>query len=97
MKQTKTSRLLLERMARIEKMERGKICPMTGRPHFNHQTWQNGKNVVRYVPVGEVAELQNAIDGYGLFCRLAEEYAEEIIRATRLERERNRKQKKKGE
>jgi hypothetical protein len=23
---------------------------MAGRPHYNHQTWQNGRNVVRYVP-----------------------------------------------
>ena len=76
-------------------MERGKICPMAGRPHYNHQTWQDGRNVVRYVPAEEVASLQEAIDGYNLFGKLAEEYADEIIRRTRQERAKNTRQKKK--
>jgi hypothetical protein len=41
---------LLERMGRIQRMERGKVCRLVGRPHYNHQTWQEGRNVVRYVP-----------------------------------------------
>lgn len=77
---------LLKRMARIERMERGKICRMAGRPHYNHQTWQDGRNVARYVPLDQVAALQEAIDGYHLFMELAEQYAEEIIRRTRRER-----------
>ena len=72
-------------MARIERMERGKICQMSGRAHYNHQTWQDGRNVVRYVPDEEVAALQEAIDGYNLFRKLAEQYADEIIRRTREE------------
>ncbi len=40
MKPTRKMQRLLERMAAIERMERGKICPMAGRPHYNHQTWQ---------------------------------------------------------
>ena len=84
-KQTKKIHPLLERMGRIERMERGKICRMTGRPHYNHQTWQDGRNVVRYVPVDDVASLQDAIDGYRLFMELAQEYADEIIERTRRE------------
>ena len=87
-KSTKKSHPLLERMGRIERMERGKICRMTGRPHYNHQTWQDGRNVVRYVPVDEVAFLQEAIDGYRLFMELAQEYADEIIERTSRERRR---------
>ena len=83
-------------MARIERMERGRICQMAGRPHYNHQTWLDGRNVVRYVPVGEVPELQEAIDGYNLFRRLVEQYADEIIRATRKERDEKRPKKNKG-
>ena len=94
MKQTKKTRLLLERMAGIERMERGKICQMAGRPHHNHQTWQDGRNVVRYVPADEVDELQKAIDGYTLFRELAEQYAEEIISATRKERDKKKQQRK---
>lgn len=86
MKQTRKIQGLLERMAGIERMERGKICPMSGRAHYNHQTWQDGRNVVRYVPAEEVAALQKALDGYNLFRKLAEQYAGEIIRRTREER-----------
>ena len=74
---------LLERMSRIERMERGKLCRMTGRPHYNHQTWQNGRNVVRYVPAARAARLQAAIDGYRLYLTLAQRYADEIIQRTR--------------
>jgi hypothetical protein len=82
---------LLERIAEIERMERGKLCPMTGRPHYNHQTWRNGRNEVRYVPANEVKALQKAIEGYQLFINLAEQYADEVIRLTRRQRE-NKKQ-----
>ena len=57
MKHTKKMRRLLERMAAIERMERGKLCQMGGRPHYNHQAWRNGRNEARYVPREEVAEL----------------------------------------
>lgn len=87
MKHTKKMHRLLERMAGIERMERGKLCPMGGRPHYNHQTWQNGKNLVRYVRADEADFLQEAIDGYHAFMKLAEEYVDEVIAKTRRERE----------
>jgi hypothetical protein len=74
---------LLDRMSRIERMERGKICRMSGRPHCNHQTWQDGRNVVRYVTADQIAPLQQAIDGYRLFMELAHQYAHQIIERTR--------------
>ena len=78
-------RRLLERMARIERMERGKVCKMTGRTHYNHQTWQNGRNVARYVPADSVALLHEAIEGYQLFIQLSRQYADLIIRRTRAQ------------
>jgi len=78
-------RRLLEHMARIERMERGKVCRMAGREHYNHQTWVDGRNVVCYVPVDRVASLQKAIEGYRLFVELAEKYADEIIQRTRTQ------------
>lgn len=87
MKQSSKMKRLLERMAQIERMERGKLCRMAGRPHYNHQTWRGGRNEVRYVPADEAAALQEAIDGYQLFIELAEQYADEVIRLTRRERE----------
>lgn len=82
----KTIHPLLERMSRIERMERGTLCRLTGRPHYNHQTWQDGHNVVRYVPTAHMAALQEAIDGYRLFMELARQYTDEIIQRTRSER-----------
>lgn len=81
---------ILRRMTAIERMERGKLCQMTGRPHYNHQTWRNGRNEVRYVPADEVEALQEAIEGYQLFITLAEQYADEVIRSTRRERKKNK-------
>ena len=83
MKTTKKMQRLLERMAGIERMERGKLCQMGGRSHYNHQTWREGRNEVRYVPKDEVAELKKNIAGYQLFSKLAEQYVDEVIRATR--------------
>lgn len=77
---------LLKRIARIGRMERGTLCRMAGRPHYNHQTWQDGRNVSRYVRSEDVAALQEAIEGYRQFRRLAEQYADAIIRRTRAER-----------
>lgn len=91
MKHTKKMRRLLERMAAIERMERGKLCRMSGRPHYNHQTWRDGRNEVRYVPKGEVAELKKDIAGYQLFTKLGEQYADEVIRASRREREKKKR------
>jgi len=90
MKPTKKMKRLLERMASIEGMERGKLCQMGGRPHYNHQTWQDGRNVVRYVPKDAVPELKKDLAGYQLFSRLAEHYADEVIRQTRRQREKEK-------
>ena len=76
---------LLDKIRRIDRMERGKICQMSGREHYNHQHWQNGRNVVRYVPANQVPSLQEAIDGYRLFMDLVGQYADEVIARTRGE------------
>ncbi|MCK5862509.1 MAG: hypothetical protein KAH38_08490 [Candidatus Hydrogenedentes bacterium] len=70
-------------MASIERMERGKLCRMAGRSHYNLQAWRKGKNEVRYVRQEEVETLQEAIDGYNLFMTLAQQYADLIITRTR--------------
>ena len=87
---------MLERMAAIERMERGKLCQMTGRPQYNHQTWHNGRNEVRYVPADEVEALKEAIEGYRRFIELAEQYADEVIRLTRRERAKKKNQRGRG-
>jgi hypothetical protein len=91
MEPTTKMKRLLERMTKIEWMERGKLCRMTGRPHYNHQTWRNGRNEVHYVPASEAAAIQKAIEGYQLFIRLAEQYVDEVIRLTRREQEKKKR------
>jgi NADPH-dependent 7-cyano-7-deazaguanine reductase QueF len=96
MEHTKKMQGMLERMAKIERMERGKLCQMTGRPQYNHQTWHNGRNEVRYVPADEVEALKEAIEGYRRFIEIAEQYADEVIRLTRRERAKKKNQRGRG-
>ncbi len=67
-------------------MERGTLCQMTGRPHWNHQTWQDGRNVSRYVRAEDVPALREALHGYRRFMQLARQYANQVIRRTRHQR-----------
>ena len=95
MKATKKEQKLLAQMTEIREMERGKVCQMKGRAHFNHQTWRAGRNVVRYVHPDDVSELQRAIDGYARFRDLVRQYADEIVRRSLREREKKVKKRKK--
>ncbi len=74
---------LLKQIAQIQQMERGKLCPMQAGAYYNHQTWEKGRNVVRYVARDRVARLQQAIAGYQQYVKLTQAYAEQIIRRTR--------------
>ena len=96
MKTTKKEQKLLAQMTEIREMERGKVCRMKGRDHFNHQAWQVGRNVVRYVHPDDVPELQKAIDGYARFMDLVRQYADEIILRSRRKREKNAKKREKN-
>src|SRR5271154_7086893 len=83
-----TPQALLQQIAQIQHMERGKLCVLREGPHgpyHNHQTWEQGKNVSRYVPQDQVAALQQAIAGYAHFQRLMEQYAQLPIQKSRAE------------
>lgn len=82
----KTPQALLKEIAAIRSMERGTLCRMGVGPYFNHQTWQQGRNMVRYVPAAERAALRKAIAGYRRFLALTQQYAELIVQRTRAER-----------
>ena len=69
-------------------MERGKLCILREGPegpYYNHQTWEDGKNVSRYVPRDQVPAFQEAIAGYEKFEKLTGEYAQIVIQQTRAE------------
>ena len=77
---------LLGQIARIQAMERGKLCRMRASPagtYYNHQTWEKGRNVVRYVPRARMGHLQKAIAGYQQYLKLTKAYADAVIRRTR--------------
>jgi hypothetical protein len=78
---------ILKQIARLQWMERGKLCPLRGGAYYNHQTWENGRNIVRYVPRERLANLQKAIAGYQRYLKLTKAYADAIIRRTRQTQE----------
>jgi hypothetical protein len=77
---------ILKKIAAIQRMERGKLCPMRAGAYHNHQTWEKGRNLVRYVPRKSVADLQKAIEGYQQYLTLTQTYADQVIRRTRQTR-----------
>ena len=84
-----TPEQLLREIADISRMERGALCRMrTGPrgPYFNHQTWEKGRNVVRYVAREDLKDLQQAIAGFARFTELTRQYADGIIRQSRIRR-----------
>ena len=94
MNRSKKAQRLLARMAAIKRMERGKLCAMAGRPHYNLQAWRGGRNEVRYVRQEELADLKEAIRGHELYWKLAQEYADEIVKQTRKDHQKRHPKKK---
>lgn len=70
-------------MAAIDRMERGKLCPMRGGRYYNLQSWEGGRNAVRYVRAGELQAVRQAVKGYNAFMDLAKRYADLVVRDTR--------------
>jgi len=82
----KTPEQILREIQTIATMERGTLCTMKRGAYFNHQTWREGRNHVRYVARDAVPALRDALAGYRRFHRLTEEYAEAIIQRSRAAR-----------
>ncbi len=74
-------------MSEIKNMERGKVCRMKGRKGFNHQTWQKGRNIVKYIHSEDIFDIEQDIKQYNHFMDLVEKYADEIIKQSRKERD----------
>jgi hypothetical protein len=85
---TSKNQTLLEQITSFERMERGKITILrqgANGPYYSHQSWENGKNVCKYVPADKVESLQEAIDNYEQYQKLTRAYADEMIAQTRAE------------
>lgn len=88
MNSSATPKELLGQIGQIKQMERGKLSVLgegPNGPYYKHQTWQEGKNISRYVPRDQAPALQEAIDGYEKYQHLTEQYAELVIQKTRAE------------
>jgi glycerol-3-phosphate O-acyltransferase len=84
----KSAHSILEEVAQIQRMERGKLTVMRegpSGPFYKLQAREEGKNVTRYVPRAQAAAVQEAIEGYQRFEALTQEYAQQIIAKTRQE------------
>lgn len=81
-----TPQSLLQQAAQIPHLERGKLSIIRegpDGPYYNHQCRQDGKNVSRYVPREQVPAVQEAIEGYGKFTGLIEQYVDQLVEETR--------------
>lgn len=74
---------LLQQIAAIPAMERGKLSPHSSGRHQKLQCWQAGKNHTRHVAADELPAVQSALAGYAQYRQLTEEYADLVIQETR--------------
>jgi uncharacterized protein DUF6788 len=84
-----TPQSILRDIAQIQHMERGTLNVIRQGPrgpYHNHQAYEAGRNVSRYVPPEQVGEVREAIQGYHHFQELAQQYAQLMVEKTRAER-----------
>jgi hypothetical protein len=77
---------LLQQIAQIQSMERGKLSVIkesASGPFYKLQARENGKNLTRYVPREQVPAVQQALAGYKEFQAITAQYAQEVISQTR--------------
>ena len=89
MNPTPTPESILQQIARIQHLDRGTMSVIRQGPqgaYYNHQCYEQGKNVSRYVPADQVAQLQAALEGHHQFKRLVDQYVELMVQKTRAER-----------
>jgi hypothetical protein len=91
-----TPESILQDIAQIQRLDRGTLNVIRQGPqgpYYNHQSYEEGRNVSRYVPGQQVADLKEAIEGYRRFQRLVEQYVEIMVEKTRAERQAGSKKK----
>ena len=91
-----TPESILQDLAQIQRLDRGTVSVIRQGPegaYYNHQCYENGRNVSRYVPGEQVVDLKEAIEGYRRFQHLAEQYVQLMVERTRAERQAGLKKK----
>lgn len=103
--QASETKSILEQLASITSMERGKLTEVyrtrpapdgTGTirigPYYKLQAWENGRNITRHVPAGEVPALKEDLANHQRFTELSASYENAVITQTRIRRLRSKKQ-----
>ena len=89
-----TPQSVLQQIAQIQRMDQGTVSIIRQGPHgpyYNHQCYENGRNVSRYLPAQQVPELKEAFEGYRRFQELAKQYVQLQVEKTRAERAASKK------
>ena len=84
-----TPQSLLHDIAQVQRLDRGTVSVLRQGPegpYYNHQCYEHGRNVSRYVPAEQVPELQAAIAGYHQVQELMGQYVQLLVDQTRAER-----------
>lgn len=84
-----TPESVLQKIAQIQHLDRGAVSVIRQGPqgpYYNHQCYENGRNVSRYVPPEQVPELKAAIDSYHQVQELMAQYVQLMVEQTRAER-----------
>src|SRR5260221_4591941 len=91
-----TPQSLLHEIAQIQRLDRGTVSVLRQGPqgaYYNHQCYENGRNVTRYVPPEQVPDLKEAIGGHHRVQELMAQYVQLMVEKTRAEREAGSKKK----
>lgn len=92
-----TPQSLLKQIARIQRMEPGKLCVIgqgPNGPYYNLQCREQGKTRSRYVPADQSETVAQHTANHQLFQSLVGQYAALVIAQTRAEREAGAKKKR---
>ena len=96
MKTPVTPESLLRDLAQIQRLERGSVSVLRqgpNGPYYNHQCYEDGRNVSRYVPAEQVEELKAALAEHQRFQQLVQQYVQLLVERTRAERQAGSKKK----
>jgi len=80
---------ILEQIAAIPSLERGRLCEMrgkSGRVYHNLQFWNNGRNRCEYIRSEDLAAVDEAVANYRQYKKLTDEYAAAVERRTHQKR-----------
>jgi hypothetical protein len=84
-----TPQAILRELAQIQSLDRGSLHVIRqgpSGPYYNHQCYEDGKKVTRYVPTEQVPDLKAALANYQRFQQLTQQYVQLLVDQTRADR-----------